>query len=149
MHKLILFIFLFSACLISGNALAQSDDSTGGVTVHADPRLDIVVAVGKTTTGSGTGSGSRGGSIHSAKGFRVQIYGGPDRAKATQMKIDFIRRFPGVRSYLSYISPKYVVKVGDFRTRAEASHFYSLASHYYNPCIIVPDIVVINTFHND
>lgn len=149
MHKLLLFIFLFSLCLKAPGVYAQSEDSASGVTVHADPRLDSIVVAGKTTGTPGPGGSGRGGSIHSAKGFRVQIYGGPDRGRATQVKIDFLRRFPSVRSYLSYISPKYVVKVGDFRTRDEASHFYSLLSNYYNPCIIVPDIVEINTFHND
>ncbi len=57
-----------------------------GMQLHADPRLAIVLK--KHTTGTGVGV------ISSGRGFRVQIYSGNDRNKATATKIDFMRRFP-------------------------------------------------------
>jgi len=111
---------------------------TLGVVIHADERLAILTEAKKA------GTSSRGG-IRSARGYRVQIYSGGDRQKATQVKIDFIRRFPAVRSYLSYISPTYRVKVGNFRSRNEAQNFANQVRGYYSPTVIVPDIIEINT----
>ena len=148
-YAYLFFLFLLAA---SGKCLAQDagdshddDDSTAphGVIVHADDRLAIITKKHIAVQHWGNGTGI----IRSGRGFRVQIYSGSDRAKATQTKIDFLRRFPGVRSYLSYIAPTFRVKVGDFRSRAEAQRMYSDVSHIFTPCMIVPDIIEINTFH--
>jgi hypothetical protein len=122
---------------------AQSAD-TLGVVVHADPRLALLFSK-KHETGL---HGIRG-SIHSARGFRVQIYNGASRAEAQARKVDFIRRFPNVRSYMSYIAPSYRVKVGDFKTRADAYKLYQQINSLYTPCMVVPDIVEINTMRDE
>lgn len=112
--------------------------------LHSDPRIDVVLKKTKHTGGGGSG-------IYSGRGYRVQIYAGNDRSKAAKTKIDFQRRFPGVHAYMTYVSPQFRVKVGDFRSRGEAQDMYSRLSTLYTPCMIVPDIVVfrnINT-HKD
>lgn len=111
-----------------------------GVVVHADPRIDILVKKYRNV---------RLGVIRSGKGYRVQIYSGNDRNKATSTKIDFMRRFPGIRTYMTYVQPQFRVKVGDYRTRAEAAEMYRQVNTLYNPCMIVPDIIVINTLNDD
>ena len=107
--------------------------------LHADPRLDILLK--KQKSGSG-------GGIYSGRGYRVQIYSGNDRNKATKTKIDFMRRFPNVRTYMTYVAPQFRVKVGDFRTRGEAQELYGKVSTLYNPCMIVPDIVVYRNINS-
>ncbi|MBS1590330.1 MAG: SPOR domain-containing protein [Bacteroidetes bacterium] len=129
---------------------AQSIDDSTGVIVHTDPRLAILIA--PENTGSNTrknNSQIRTGSIHSGRGYRVQIYNGSDRHKANAAKVDFIRRFPSIRSYITYIQPQFRVKVGDFRSRSEAQKFMSQLSGIYSPLMVVPDIIEINTFKND
>ena len=141
-HIYVLF-FLIIALLAtnSANAQSNSDDTTHhGVVLHADARIAMLVK--KHTD-------VKLGVIRSGRGFRVQIYSGSDRAVATQRKIDFVRRFPSVRSYMSYNAPSYRVKVGNFRSRGDAQEFYNQVSRLYNPCMIVPDIIDINTLHND
>jgi hypothetical protein len=122
---------------------AQSPD-TAGVVLHTDPRLALLFVKKQE-------SGYHGlkGSIRSTRGFRVQIYNGNDRAVAQQRKVDFIRRYPNIRSYMSYIAPSYRVKVGDFKSRAEAYKLYQQISSFYTPCMVVPDIVEINTLRDD
>ncbi len=117
----------------------DSDDTTG-VVIHADPRLDIIFKKYRNTPI---------GYIYSGRGYRVQIYNGNDRVKANEIKVDFIRRFPGVRTYLTYVQPQFRVKVGDFRTRGDAAKLFEQTSAIYNACMIVPDIVVINTMKDD
>lgn len=86
---------------------------------------------------------SRGGP-YSGPGYRVQIYNGYDRHKAALIKAEFMRNYPGVPTYLTYISPNFRVKVGDFRNRSDAVGMYREASSSYTPCMIVPDHISIN-----
>ena len=84
--------------------------------------------------------------IYSGKGFRVQIYSGGDREKAIMVKTEFMRRYPSVRTYLTYVSPSFRVKVGNYRNRSDAMGMYKEARTMYSPCVIVPDIITINTY---
>lgn len=110
------------------------------IIIHTDPRLDILVKKHRNT---------QLGVIRSGKGYRVQIYYGNDRAKAIQRKIDFMRRYPNIRTYMTYVHPQYRVKVGDFASREEAAELYRQMISLYGACMIVPDIVVINTLRDD
>jgi hypothetical protein len=84
--------------------------------------------------------------VYSGKGFRVQIYNGTDRNKAMEIKTEFMRNYPGMRTYLTYVSPCFRVKVGNYRTRNEALGMLKEASSMYTPCMIVPDLITISTF---
>lgn len=84
--------------------------------------------------------------IYSGKGYRVQIYNGPDRGKAIAVKAEFMRNNPGVRTYLTYVSPCFRVKVGNYRNRSDALGMLKEANSVYSPCVIVPDIITINTY---
>ncbi len=137
--RLILLTFLLMPAL-----LHAAEPDTSGVVLHTDPRLALLF-VKKPETGY---RGIRG-SIRSARGFRVQIYNGNDRNVANQRKIDFIRRYPNVRTYMSYISPTFRLKVGDFKSRGEAVQFMQQVNRIYVPSMVVPDIVEINTLRDD
>jgi hypothetical protein len=127
--------------VVNENAGGNSNAGTKqGIVIHADDRLAVLLKKHKN---------AQLGVIRSGQGYRVQIYNGNDRVKANQIKVDFIRRFPGIRTYLTYVLPQFRVKVGDFRTRAEAFELYKKVSDMYNPSMIVPDIIVINTLRDD
>ena len=84
--------------------------------------------------------------IYSGKGFRVQIYSGNDREKAIMVKTEFMRHFPGIRTYLTYVSPCFRVKVGNYRNRSDATAMFKEVKSMYNPSVIVPDMITINSF---
>lgn len=130
--KQILFLLLLCAAF---PGFAQNPDS-GSVTIHADPRLAVVV---------NKPANVNRGFIGKVRGFRVQIYNGNDRKRASQVKLDFMKMFPGIRSYLVYNNPQFRVRVGDFRSRKEALDLYNKLSSKFNPSMVVPDIVNINT----
>ena len=117
------------------------------VVLHADPRLALLT--GYKDASRSTGSGNSAGSIHYGRGFRVQIYCGTDRNKANAVKADFMRRYPRTRTYMTYILPQYRVKVGDYATRQEAQQFYNQLTSIYSPCMVVGEIVEINTFRKN
>ena len=129
-NALVLFLVL-----LGYSAIAQKTD-TGYVNIHTDQRLAVVV---------NKPSNVNRGFIGKVRGFRVQIYNGNDRKKASQAKLDFMRAFPGVRSYLVYNNPQFRVRAGDFRSRKDAMDLYNKASAKFNPCMIVPDVVNVNT----
>jgi hypothetical protein len=131
-----LYYILFSLLLIAAAHTTWAQEA--GVVVHTDPRLAIVIKKNRPVQATGY--------IHSGHGYRVQIYSGSDRQKATEIKIDFMRRFPGVATYMTFVSPHFRVKVGDYTSRGEAAKMYRQATTLYNPCMIVPDFIVINTF---
>ena len=134
--KHILFLLLLAAAF---PAIAQNADS-GYVNIHADPRLAAIVNKPVSANRAFIGK---------VRGFRVQIYNGNDRKKASQIKLDFMRSFPGVRSYLVYNNPQFRVRVGDFRSRKDALDLYNKLSAKFNPSMVVPDIVNINTLRKN
>lgn len=148
----IILLVVATLFVATGNLLAQTESEmpdTTGVIIHADPRLALLTAPVKSkNTGNTSGSG-RTGVIRSGRGFRVQIYNGNDRSKALQLKVDFLRRYPTIRTYMTYIQPQYRLKVGDFRSRGEAQKLYKEISSLYSPLMIVPDIIMINTAKDD
>ncbi len=59
-------------------------------------------------------------------GFCVQICfesGNNSREKAEKMRMMFLSKYPQVSAYVSFKEPNFRVRVGDFRTRAEARGF--------------------------
>ncbi|RYZ54230.1 MAG: SPOR domain-containing protein [Sphingobacteriales bacterium] len=147
---IVIFLLLFHS-FKSGAQQAYARDSTG-VIVFEDPRLEQITAALRpksSITGSGSSASGRSGVIRSGRGYRVQIYNGNDRKKATEIKVSFMRRFPNVRTYMTYIQPQFRVKVGDFTSRGEAQRFSQQLTGLYSTVMIVPDIIVINTFRND
>ena len=159
MHNVVRISFL--ACtLLFGSILTQAQNKskednadTKNVVLFADERLSVLTGYQETAKPTGVfannGSKNISGSIHSARGYRVIIYSGIDRAKANSTKADFMRRHPGTRVYMSYALPQYRVKVGDYTSRQEANEFYRKLSSTYSPCMIVPDIVEVNTFRKN
>ncbi|MGN0003082.1 MAG: SPOR domain-containing protein [Sphingobacterium composti] len=77
------------------------------------------------------------------KGFRVQIYAGSNRSDAYAMQARFKNQFSDMDTYISYSEPNYRVKVGDFRSRAQATEFMnSIRSLYKSVFIFQEDIWV-------
>lgn len=110
------------------------------VRIYKDPRIDLLVEKHKNI---------QRGLIRAGRGYRIQIYAGTDRAKAIQRKVDFMRRYPGIKTYMTYIQPQYRVKVGDFVTREDAIELYREAIAIYGAAMIVPDAITVNTIGDD
>lgn len=147
-------IFPVGSVQAQKSATADTPSVSGSsVALIADSRIEVLAHYNDApkSTGSASAAGVKKanltGSIRSGAGYRVIIYSGIDRNKANAAKIDFMRRFPGMRVYMSYAMPQYRVKVGDFSSRSEAAVLYHQLNKVYSPCLIVPDIVEINTFH--
>ncbi len=77
------------------------------------------------------------------RGFRVQVFAGSSRSDAYAEQARFRRLYKDIDTYVSYDEPNYRVKVGDFRSRADASTFMrTLKSQFSNVFIFTEDIFV-------
>ncbi|MBP6335911.1 MAG: SPOR domain-containing protein [Bacteroidia bacterium] len=77
----------------------------------------------------------------SIAGYRIQIYFGGNRQKASEVKLDFSSRYPEIAAYLTYQQPNYKVRVGDFRSQFEAKKLLTELEGKYPTTFVVPDDV--------
>ncbi len=106
-------IFTIVFSLLATGVFAQE---AGKVTVVKNPLIDSLIArriaLNKGVTKDGTPI--------VVMGYRVQVFFGNDRKEAYTEQARFNSYYPEFATYISYTQPNYRVKVGDFRTRAEA-----------------------------
>jgi hypothetical protein len=78
-------------------------------------------------------------------GFRIQLYNSSDRNAKTEsgkVRQDFMNQFKDIDSYLIFAPPAwYKVRVGNFRSRTEATQLYLFLSKRYPNADLVPDII--------
>jgi hypothetical protein len=80
-------------------------------------------------------------------GFRIQIFfdsGNNSKRTATTVREQFMELYPQVVAYLTFKSPYYRVRVGDFRTKLEAEGFLVQLAAQYPNAFPVPDRVSID-----
>jgi len=123
-----LFLTAMTAPLILSAQEARSD--SGKVEYIQDEKVDELVAKHiKINQNKGT-----------MEGFRVQILsdsGNNSKTQAQAASDAFTSKFPNINAYLTFKSPNYRVRVGDFRSRLDAQRFLSeIAGDYPNAFII-------------
>ena len=80
---------------------------------------------------------------YKAQGFRIQIFTGSntgaDKAKAQEMGARCQKLFPTLSVYARFISPRWICRVGDFKTHEEAEQYAAKirAAHLSNEVRIV------------
>lgn len=138
MKKLLIFCSLL---LLGKYAVAQEVTSTDTATnevstvnLYVDSRLDALAHKPKAAAPKTT-------KALRVKGYRVQIYNGTNKQEADKIKADFVKIYPRVRAYMTFQSPNYRLKVGDFKTKAEADEFANTAARLFRTIMIIPDIV--------
>ena len=124
-------LILLSAGLSFGqkNFTTYNADST--ISITKDQRYDELVAKQKRQNAA----------TQTMPGYRIQIYFGAVRQKASEVKLEFASRFPGVPAYLTYQQPNFKVRVGDYRSRFEAQKFLKEIDGQFPSTFIVPEDV--------
>lgn len=79
------------------------------------------------------------------EGFRIQIYNSSNRnAKSESIKanVEFLSKFKDIRSYTLFAQPVYYkIRVGDFRTKTEATRLFLIISKEFPDAYLVPDFI--------
>lgn len=133
-HRFTKISFLLLFFSISFNVLGQeitTYNQDSSIIITKDSRFDELVNKQKIQNQISQ-------SMH---GYRIQIYFGGIRQKASEVKLDFNSRFPDIQAYLSYQQPNFKVRIGDYRNRFEAQKFLKEIEGLYPTSFIVPDEV--------
>jgi hypothetical protein len=130
-------ILLFSGLLIGGIAVAQDNalatNTDGGVKVVKDGRLDLLI---KKQIYINTLA------IRNQPGFRVQLISTNKRTEANDIKAKVMQLYPDYRTYLEYQPPYFKVRIGDFKSRDEATDFREkLSTNFPGAIFVVPAVI--------
>lgn len=124
-------VVFFIACLIGiflpscaqetiFDRLSVQQVGEGRVTIHQDSRLEELV--GKPQGVNGEGNLQR--TQQKVSGFRVQVYAGNNsqkaRSEAHRMAEKVKTLFPDMTVYSQFVSPRWLCRVGDYRSIEEA-----------------------------
>lgn len=124
MLRLVAIIVLALAGVFSGNfCLAQSDFNNDKANLLIEKHKKINVL--KRTM----------------PGYRIQIYFGDQRQQAFILKSAFLTVYPETRAYVVYQQPHFKVRIGDFKTRLEATGFLIKMEGAFEQAFIVQDEV--------
>ena len=122
--------------MFSALALRAQDNGGGNVKVVKDNRIDVLI---KKQIYINTLA------IRNQPGFRVQVLTTNKRNEANDAKAKAMQLFPEFRSYLDWEAPYFKVRVGDFKTRQEATDLRNkLADHYSGGVFVVPTIINVS-----
>lgn len=111
---------------------ARLEEFLGGLPVRQDPRItDLLV---------------RNAQLNQKKrgtdGFRLEIFFGSDskaREKAMRVKNDFNLTFPTIPAYVTFQTPNFKVRVGNFRNKSEALKSKTFIASKYPNAFLVKD----------
>lgn len=140
MHWRFFVACFFAFILFGSNASGQDHfpDSTkaqkgeGKVEIIQDERVDALI---KKRIASNEAKPT-------IEGWRVQIKsfsGNNSKKEANDIKSTFLMKNPDMEAYIVYQAPNFKVRVGDFRTKLEASKFYRDIKYDFPSAFIVKD----------
>lgn len=117
--------------LLSLSSFAQR----GTVEVIKDSRIDTLIAR-RFAPARGAGNTN---STYSSLGYRVQVYNGSNRSDAYIAQAKFQDQYPNIRTYITYREPNFKVRVGDFRTRLEATKMMQELKQWFPLMFIISE----------
>jgi hypothetical protein len=119
----------------------ENNSYSGKLNIIQDPALDTLISryiIGNEKL-------NMEHSHYGMDGFRIQIYASSNRnarEESNKARAEFMIKFPDIVSYPLYAEPGYFkIRVGDFRTKAEATKTYLLVSKVFPHSYLVPDFI--------
>ena len=112
-------LFLVCSLAVASFSQAQSHISdTSSIVVHKDPRADLLLKKQGEAYAAIKKANAR-----TARGFRLLVVNTNKRDEAIAAKTKVYTNFPELKAYLTYQSPYFKLKVGNFKTREEAKEY--------------------------
>ncbi len=154
MRALIIALFLATV-----PALAQEDPRVFAPYKAHEPQLTKTAPVQAAATDSGHVTIHESAAITALmkdyathkqplKGFRVQLFLG-ERNKAEDIRRSFLVRHPDVPAYLSYLAPNFRVRVGDLRSKLDATALRDELASEFPGLYVVPDDIEMPRLASD
>jgi hypothetical protein len=123
--------------------VSQASDS---VIVRKDPRLDLLTAKQAQINKRSAMMTSSG----QYKGYRIQVISTNSRDQALSIKTELLSRFPDQKTYTSYQSPLFKVRIGNFIRKEDAEQFRKTLSRFYPRGVyVVEDVIEYNPVEDE
>jgi hypothetical protein len=97
------------------------------IEVKKDPRLDVLAAKQSEINKRFYAQAANG----LYKGYRIQVLSTFNRDQAFAMQSSLVSGFPEQKTYVTYQSPNFRVRIGNFLSREDAEAFRKQLSRYY------------------
>lgn len=137
MKKLMLMVSLF--VLKTSFAQDTSFPSGPAMIVHKDPRADALVKKQAEIN-----ERSRKLAGRTMRGYRLLVLHTNNREEAIAAKTKIYTHFPDQKAYLTYQSPFFKLKAGNFQTRDEAKRYQALMNTIFPKGVyIISDIIEV------
>jgi hypothetical protein len=121
--------------------LFRKDNRAGDLNIVQDPGLDTLIS--RYILMSQKVYEQNG--YYGMTGFRIQIFNSSNRnarEESRKARATFMSKFPDISSDILYSEPGYFkVRVGNFRTKAQATQVLRAISRDFPNAYIVPDII--------
>ncbi|MGA2822471.1 MAG: SPOR domain-containing protein [Bacteroidales bacterium] len=136
LHKIlvpVVVLFLFSGPAVMSFAQEKNKEK-GHIQIIQDDKVDLLVSKHIQINQN----------RKSMEGYRIQIFfdsGNNSKTKAQSIYEGFKAKYPDIGAYLSFKSPNYKVRVGDFRTRLDAQRFLNDIIDEYPNAWIIADMI--------
>jgi hypothetical protein len=105
MKKVLYLLFISN---LGSYSIAQNKD----IEIIIDPRVDALIKKQGEIIPPST--------VPQITGYRIQLFFDTEKNKVDDARTKFISLFPKVETYIIYMAPNYLLKVGNFRTHLEA-----------------------------
>jgi hypothetical protein len=145
-----LIILLFSTGITIAQAFVRTTDlfakadgfsHSGQLKIIQDPSIDTLISRYIMVNENIYRDKGRYG----MEGFRIQIFSSSNRnarEESNKARAAFISKFPDIASEQLYSAPGYFkIRVGNFRTKTEATKLFLLISKEFPDAYLVPDII--------
>lgn len=130
--KSVLPIFLLGACLVQYQRAGAADT----ILIRKDPRLDIL-SLKQREANQRNAMLTPDGLL---KGYRIQVISTPKREEAFSIHAALLKKFPDEKSYVTYQSPNFRVRIGNFIRMEDAEPLKAILNKEYPRGVyIVPD----------
>jgi len=144
-------LFAGSQTIISSSDLFKKktdDPKAGQLNIIQDPALDTLIS--RYILANEIQEQKDGYS--GIEGFRIQIYNNSNRnarEESAKVRAEFMTLFPDIISYQLFAEPGYYkIRVGNFRSRTEATRLYLIISKKFPNADLVPDIINLQDLNN-
>ena len=119
----------------------DTNSKTGKLNIIQDPAIDTLI--GRYIMANQNLYNEK--HYYGMEGWRIQIYSSSNRnarEEANKVRAEFISKFPDTFSDILYAEPGYFkVRVGNFRTKAEATKLFLIISKSFPDAYLVPDFI--------
>jgi RNA recognition motif-containing protein len=121
---------LFILVILSVACSVKASDT---IIIRKDPRLDVLTAKQAAFNKRSSMMTANG----QYKGFRLQVVSTTNRDQANKVKSDLLNKYPEEKAYITFQSPYFKVRIGNFIKKEDADKFRKMLGNQFPQGVFV------------